>query len=228
MRPNDFSPGRILPHLQVVHDADAHSAAMNMAVDEALLQTARRPILRFYRWRRPSLSFGYFGLFAEVAAEELERELVRRWTGGGIVLHGADLTYSIILPRGLASELATPQAAYREIHGAIQTALAGRVDVVLADEAAPKISSACFANAVAADVLLGDRKIAGAAQRRTRAGLLHQGSVQHSGLPSSFPTDFAAALCQDFEIMRLAPDLLQLAEKLAEKKYATSEWLHQR
>ena len=76
----------MLDALHVYDDCEPRSAALNMAVDEALLAAAPAPILRFYRWRQPSLSFGYFGLYTEVASQSDEREIVRRWTGGGIVL----------------------------------------------------------------------------------------------------------------------------------------------
>ena len=61
--------------LRVYDDHDAKSAAMNMAVDEALLADASEPILRFYRWRQPSLSFGYFGLYAEAVRHGNGRDL---------------------------------------------------------------------------------------------------------------------------------------------------------
>lgn len=198
-----------------------------MAVDEVLLRTATVPWLRFYRWRRPSLSFGYFGRYSEVAAEAPQRELVRRWTGGGIVLHGEDFTYSVILPR---SELAlsSPQVTYRKIHDAMRSALSQHFEVALAEKNAPKVSEACFANAVTADVLFRGRKIAGAAQRRTRTGLLHQGSIQHDNLPASFSGAFAAALCPTFEPVPLDSELLSQAQTVAEARYGTSEWLQQR
>ena len=62
--------------LRVYDDHDAKSAAMNMAVDEALLADASEPILRFYRWRQPSLSFGYFGLYAEAVRHGNGREII--------------------------------------------------------------------------------------------------------------------------------------------------------
>ena len=69
-----------------------------MAIDEALLEAVTIPSIRFYRWNSPALSFGYFGKFSDVAEYATERDLVRRWTGGGIVFHGDDLTYSIVIP----------------------------------------------------------------------------------------------------------------------------------
>jgi lipoate-protein ligase A len=89
----------LFDHLCEVHDPEPHAAALNMAIDEALLRTAREPLLRIYRWARPAVSFGYFGKWADVHRAWPEREAVRRWTGGGIVPHGDDLTYSLIVPR---------------------------------------------------------------------------------------------------------------------------------
>jgi lipoate-protein ligase A len=58
---------RLFANLTVYYDQSSHSAAMNMAIDEALLHTAVVPTIRFYRWRSPALSFGYFGKFSDVA-----------------------------------------------------------------------------------------------------------------------------------------------------------------
>jgi lipoate-protein ligase A len=89
---------RLFGALNVYHDIASRSAALNMAIDEALLEHASLPSIRFYKWDHPALSFGYFGGFADVANYAPERDLVRRWTGGGIVFHGDDLTYSIVIP----------------------------------------------------------------------------------------------------------------------------------
>ena len=215
----------VLTELDVFDDDVPHAAPMNMAIDEALLQFVTRPAMRFYRWERPALSFGYFGLFADVEMEATQRDLVRRWTGGGIVLHGDDLTYSAILP---GRSTAASRTIYSHIHGAIRTALAASMEVELAADAPPKISESCFANPVEADVLFRGRKIAGAAQRRTRAGLLHQGSIQCGHLPNDFADRFAAALCPQFRRTRISAELLAEAEIIADRKYSTAEWLRRR
>lgn len=215
----------MLPDLHVYHDAETRSAAMNMAVDEALLGFAGAPSLRFYGWRRASLSFGYFASFASVAEHAQERDIVRRWTGGGTVFHGTDLTYSLILP---AKNAAASRAVYAAVHDAIRRALIGRIAVSLAATAEPKISDACFANPVEADVMANGRKIAGAAQRRTRAGLLHQGSIQLEPLPDGFATSFAAELCRGFESRSLPQEVCDRAAQIAEERYATHAWLHRR
>src|SRR5262245_28650306 len=114
---------RLLGTLQVCHDISPHSAAMNMALDEALLELAIVPMIRFYRWRSPALSFGYFGKFSEVAMYAAERDLVRRWTGGGIVFHGDDLTYSIVIPASDPAFAESSIAIYEKIHRALADAL---------------------------------------------------------------------------------------------------------
>src|ERR1700758_5021168 len=113
---------RLFTTLDAYHDATPHSAAMNMAIDEALLESATVPSIRFYCWQSPALSFGYFGKFADVASYAGERDLVRRWTGGGIVLHGNDLTYSIVIP---VSDVAFGESSisiYEKIHHALSHA----------------------------------------------------------------------------------------------------------
>src|SRR5436853_7239892 len=102
--------------LDVYHDIPSRSAALNMAIDEALLETAAVPTIRFYQWDHPALSFGYFGRFADVANHSNDRDHVRRWTGGGIVFHGDDLTYLVVVP---ASEQAFSESSisiYEKIH----------------------------------------------------------------------------------------------------------------
>lgn len=215
--------------LLVYEDSEARAAALNMAVDEALLESAVAPTLRFYRWRGPALSFGYFGTYADVADQRDAREIVRRWTGGGVVPHGQDRTYSVIIPASHPFFAHSSLAIYSGLHAAIRTALeANGIRTTLANSVSPKVSENCFANAVRADVLSGGRKIAGAAHRRSRAGLLHQGSIQLAGLPAKFREDFAAALCGQFERKTLAPELIARANAIAQAKYSTAEWLMRR
>ena len=219
----------MLGELHVYDDLEPKPAALNMAVDEALLAEAATPILRFYRWRQPSLSFGYFGLYAEAARQSDQREIVRRWTGGGIVPHGDDLTYSLIIPKEHPFLAKSSLEIYAAVHEAIRRALeSNNIEAALVNQATPRISEHCFANAVRADVVSDGRKIAGAAHRRSRAGLLHQGSIQRHDLPDRFRTDFAMTLCERYETKTLAPELMDRATLIAGTKYGTTEWLMRR
>ncbi|CAN5541524.1 hypothetical protein BH20VER3_BH20VER3_05310 [soil metagenome] len=211
----------------VVHDDPVPgSAALNMAIDEALLEVATEPVLRFYRWARPALSFGYFGKFADVAGEAKTREIVRRWTGGGIVPHGDDLTYSLVTPASAPASAQGPPAIYAALHEAMQSAfLAEGRDAQVAAQAAPRVSDVCFANPVRHDLLLEGRKIAGAAQRRTRAGFLHQGSIQLPDLTREFRERFASSLASQVHLADMSAGALERATVLAAGKYGTDAWL---
>jgi lipoate-protein ligase A len=218
----------MLEALNVYDDLEPRPAALNMAIDEALLNCSLVPVLRFYRWQRPAASFGYFGCYAEVKSQSDGREIVRRWTGGGIVPHGDDLTYSLIVPASDPLFARSSSEIYSEVHEAIRRTLQSNgISASLADSPAPKVSDDCFANAVRADVLSDGRKIAGAAHRRSRAGLLHQGSIQWN-LPSRFKEDLARLLCERFELKTISPDTIEHAVRIAETKYGTPEWLMRR
>src|SRR5262245_62684891 len=101
--------------------------AFNMAVDEALLEAMPRlqePVLRFYGWTEAAASVGYFQKYSEVERATLLRPLVRRPTGGGIVPHDADWTYSLAFPEGHAWYLLKAMESYRRVHEWIQAAFA--------------------------------------------------------------------------------------------------------
>ena len=215
--------------LDVYECSERRGATLNMAIDEALLESATKPALRFYGWERPSLSFGYFGRYDDAAREGGSRDLVRRWTGGGIVLHGNDLTYSLVIPASCSSFALSTGAIYAAVHRAIRDVLLTEGKAALiATSARPKISEACFANAVVADVLLGDDKVAGAAQRRTRNGLLQQGSIQVPQLSAAFAGNFARALCRSSRVRNLESDLVIRSKEIEQAKYATELWLRRR
>jgi len=219
--------GCLFTSLTVCRDIDSRSAAMNMAIDEVLLETAAVPSIRFYEWNHPALSFGYFGKFEDVAA--YQRDIVRRWTGGGIVFHGEDLTYSLVIPRGSPAFEESSMSIYERTHAAIREALATNGHVSeLAANTGPKISESCFANPVRADLLLNGRKIAGAAQRRTRRGLLQQGSIQGVDLAPEFERKFVADLAANCYPKTIDDALLERAHQLAEEKYGNEGWLRKR
>lgn len=216
----------VIEGLEVIHDEELRAPAMNMALDEALLQSAISPTLRFYRWRAPAVSFGYFSRIVEARQVAGEREVVRRWTGGGIVMHGADLTYAFVLPENHRLHRQPARDIYTLIHGAITNGLRrSGFAATLATAAAPRVSDACFANPVRADVLLDGRKVVGAAQRRTRAGLLQQGSIQLRGLPQQLAREVGSELCAGAREVAFTTACVCAAHELAERKYAAEEWL---
>ena len=233
--PLDMTKG-LFASLNVYRDIASRSAALNMAVDEALLETAEIPTIRFYTWDHPALSFGYFGKFADVENHASQRDLARRWTGGGIVFHGDDLTYSIVIPATEPVFRESSRSIYERIHNALRDALVseGRDAVVAAvADRGSGVSDAdynghCFANPVRADVLSNGRKVAGAAQRRTRRGLLQQGSIQGIQPANKFADQFANELCSECYHKTLDERLIARAREIADEKYGAASWLQRR
>ena len=211
--------------LQFLADVQPRSAAMNMAVDEALLfqEANREPLLRCYRWRRPSVSFGYFTRWESVADRYRRWDLVRRWTGGGIVEHDGDFTYSLVLPAG--GFLPMNRELYSLVHTAIAEVLRGQGYLVtLAETDDSRASDACFQRAVEFDVRLAHLKVAGAAIRRHRRGALLQGSIQGMKLSPGFEADLAAQLADRVAPVALTASIKEAAERLAHEKYGSPAW----
>lgn len=158
------------------------AAAFNMALDEALLDALLRlqkPVLRFYGWTKPAATFGYFQKHSEVAATTHLRPLIRRPTGGGIVPHDADWTYSAAFPPGHEWHSLKAEESYRRIHDWLRLAFARlNVETELAPCCKKSLPGQCFVGHEKFDLLWRGKKIAGAAQRRNKLGLLIQGSVQ--------------------------------------------------
>ena len=174
-------------------------AAFNMALDEALLEAVARlgqPVLRFYGWTEPAATFGYFQKYAEVARTTRLRPLIRRPTGGGIVPHDADWTYSAAFPPGHEWHSLKAVESYRRIHDWLRLAFAElQVDTELAPFAKETLPGQCFIGHEKFDLLWHGKKIAGAAQRRNQSGLLIQGSVQPPPL-SLARADWENAMCR--------------------------------
>ncbi len=215
-------------------------AAFNMALDEALLEAMSRlqtPVLRFYGWMEPAATFGYFQKFSEVERATLLRPLIRRPTGGGIVPHDSDWTYSFAVPPGHEWHGLAAIDSYRRIHEWIQHAF-GAMNVET--ELAPAKKSAgsnpdgpgqCFTGHEKFDLLWHGKKVAGAAQRRNKQGLLIQGSVQPPPVSPArghargdWEKAMRAAVSEMFSIKwdDFPPDdaLFECAAELARQKYS--------
>jgi lipoate-protein ligase A len=86
----------------------------------------------------------------------------------------------------------------------------------------------CFSNPVRADVLLNGQKIAGAAQRRTRRGLLQQGSIQNVDFGNGLAERFARALSRRIKTETIDHALIERGKKIAQEKYGSEAWLQKR
>lgn len=161
-----------------------------MAIDEALLQNANSNwpiVLRVYRWERPTLSIGQFQRIEDREDSPNLRDLpwVRRKTGGGAIVHDQELTYSILIPkRDDQPTKGHNELLYRSIHSALVNSLRTLGwNAQLAETYTNKTTIGknqepflCFLRRNPIDLVIGDDKIIGSAQRRSAAGLLQHGS----------------------------------------------------
>ena len=181
-----------------------NSAEENMVRDRRMLEANREPSpqtpqIRFYSWSFPSITVGYSQKPKEwvnlIRAHELGIEVVHRPTGGGIVFHQRDLTWSICGLQeafvGARRRLApTIQEYYQTIHQAVAAGLRKRfgLPVYLASckdvgaAHAPPLQcdsspSFCFAVPVGYDIMASNRKLVGGAIRWTKRGVLYQGTL---------------------------------------------------
>lgn len=197
-----------------------------MALDEILLETGTTPVLRVYRWAEAAVSFGYRQSLAAVRQVHPDRPLVRRWTGGGMVEHGADWTFALVVPVGCPLSAVRPGESYRQIHEVVVrevSRFAGGVRLTRPEECLP--GEACFSAPALHDLTGPDgRKLCGGAQRRTRHGFLHQGSVQGLSLPEDFAPRLASALADRVEEFEPSPALAAQVRQVAAEKYASPAW----
>ncbi|MEO8205101.1 MAG: hypothetical protein ABI615_02900 [Chthoniobacterales bacterium] len=203
-------------------DEEAHDGPMNMAIDEALLRHCTQPVVRFYQWKAPTLSVGYFQPLAEAGKQDMP--IVRRWTGGGMVYHGGDRTFSIAAPRDTELGILSPEISYRYIHEGMIRAF-GKNGLRLAECEDRLSGAACFQSPALHDVLQDAKKIAGGAQRRSRAGVLHQGSIQQIETSGEFPARFAAEFGEKVIAVALPADVLETAHQLVKERYGSPQWL---
>lgn len=201
-----------------VIDTPADSAAAIMERDAALLRGLEnnpQMLLHQYEWKSKALTYGHFiqpELFLRF--DGLQRwgiDTARRPTGGGILFHTHDLAFSILIPAGHPNLTCNTLANYALVNSAVSRAIQQfcRIESSLTLlQASPEVvdpqeRSFCMAHPTIYDVMVNGRKVGGAAQRRTRHGLLHQGSICLGLVPEECLRDVLAVDALVFEQMRL-------------------------
>ncbi len=210
-----------------------------MAADE-LLVSGFAPCIRFFNWDfRPQATFGYVQKLGQAQAElktlGIDR-FTRRMTGGGLVLHKNDLTFSLVFD---LKERVQPGIIYTALHSAINEELskAGFIASVYTGESDYKPQTEqgqvqnCFTNPVADDLMQNGKKVLGGALRRFDKRVLYQGSLQIKEAESqkakqALIKGFLKYLGQtDTQEIILTQDFLAQTKNLAQTKYRTEEWL---
>ncbi len=221
------------------HTADAIA---NMSADYLLLEHYPRPTeIRFrpFAWSEPSYTFGVSQSWKTYRAQvPAEIPLVRRCTGGGLVSHLHDWTFALVIPPNHLLYEKDASASYLAIHQALAKALQKQgqpVDLVPAPPSPRPFHAPdqCAERAEPHDLIRTDtgKKVAGAAQKRNRKGLLIEVYVWQPSLPNCqwghFETDFVASLSEILKSpAQKVPEPIydQFDHEGAWAKFASPEW----
>ena len=205
-------------------------AAGHMALDEAVLLQAPPDalVLRFYSWAGEACTFGISQKYADAkAACRPGVEPVRRATGGGVVFHDGDLTFSLVFPW---DKTCAPDTIYKNIHRGIHQALkAGGVENGLWSRKTDGLAEHCFSRPEKMDLVLSDgSKILGGALRKKGEKGLYQGSLRHAALGLSLDSLEAAVVDgvgREFGTpsLDIRPDWRDLGRVL-EARYRSADW----
>lgn len=206
-------------------DPRLRTPAEQMACDEALAGVAEAPVFRTYRWAEPAVTFGYAQRLQNVQTLAHGRPVMRRWTGGGTVFHGSELTLGLAIPaRGAFTCLSSAQI-YQAIHEALLPAIRKIIpEAKLVSLEDCRCGPVCFESPVAYDIVAGPRKILGGALRRSRQGVLYQGSL-HADIS---PLALAEALADSVSPIQNLPALENAAATLVSQRYGDPTWLNLR
>ena len=168
------------------------SAEENMRLDSELLDKLPQithPTVHLYDWKNDSATYGYFvdpfTLLRKQGVENRGLNLARRPTGGGIIFHLWDLAFSVVVPATSKHFSENTLENYAFVNQAVLDAakeflqISEDLSIIPEDFVAqdPSCKRFCMAQPTKYDVVLHGRKIAGAAQRKTKHGFLHQGTI---------------------------------------------------
>lgn len=152
------------------------------------LQSSSQPCIHFYEWSCPCLTYGYFtdpARYLDSSALNYHQiDMARRPTGGGIIFHLTDLAFSLVIPSSYPGLSVNTLDNYALVNRRIAQAVhqftsQSLKPTLLAEELTceTECHGFCMAKPTQYDLIIQGKKVGGAAQRRTRQGLLHQGSL---------------------------------------------------
>jgi lipoate---protein ligase len=196
-------------------DTGKRSAAANMELDAALLldlKDERNALLHLYDWEADAATYGHFiapeHFLNLEGAKKNNLDLARRPTGGGIVFHNCDLAFSVLVPASSPWFSSNPLDNYAFVNNRVIFAIEQMIKMpanLLPVEPKPldeQCRNFCMAKPTKYDVMIQGKKIGGAAQRKTRYGFLHQGSISIGFLPEIYLKEILAGGSQVLEGMR--------------------------
>lgn len=229
-------------------ESDCLDAYTNMAIDEAIFigreKLALPATLRFYGWRPAAVSIGYFQRIEDPSLQEYKRQkltIVRRFTGGGAILHKNEITYSLACPTNEFIAFSNIEKTQQLVHQAIILALQSlSINAQLKRKQSKKPDPYfCFVNPGKDDVVEDGQKIVGSAQRRRNRTFFQHGSIKISPeikegnknrgkIIDSLVLGFEKKLGIRLLPGQLTREEVKLSRQLREAKYSTRNWNYRR
>ncbi len=196
-------------------DTSNLTARENMELDESLLDL-NEPVFRLYTWKEDSFTIGRFQKFEEI--ENIERfgsNWAKRITGGGLLLHGFDVSYTIILPVELLGKKSVKESYEYLCSFLLHFYKTIGLHVKYAKDIIPETlskSQFCQVGFEPYDMIYKGKKLGGNAQKRTKK-LVHQ----HGSIPLKHDNrEYAGYSLEEFGI-----DISPLkAKELLKKSFA--------
>lgn len=168
-------------------------ALQNMQIDESLLQgldSNQLPVLHLYSWAMPSITYGYFAKIENLLdLDQIKKhkvELAKRVTGGGVTFHFCDYAFSFLMPSNHPCFFDNTLKNYRFVNQfvlkAVSQLITNKGELGYLEECSNECDkdqrfNFCMAKPTIYDVLYQQKKIGGAAQRKTAKGYLHHGTI---------------------------------------------------
>ncbi|MCX6994598.1 MAG: hypothetical protein NTY13_02000 [Chlamydiae bacterium] len=165
--------------LKLIETRDSLCSQDIMEKDARLIGSADT-LLHLYTWPQPTLSYGCLVKPEDfLYMEKLgDLSLAKRPTGGGLIFHLSDLAFSFLMPYSSPYFSLNTEDNYLFVNGIVANALGRYIpSYSFFKEETSSLSRFCMAKATKYDILVEGGKLVGAAQRRTKTGLLHQGSI---------------------------------------------------
>lgn len=166
-------------------DTGKTSALKNMEIDADLLKNlehSHEPVLRFFEFESDSATYGHFiQPFSHLNERQVKKknlQIAKRPTGGGVIFHLWDFTFSLAIPASHPAYSRNPLDNYTFVNSRISqilTRLCSRIPSLVKNKTGSH--PFCMAGPTLYDVMLNGKKVGGAAQRCTKFGFLHQGSI---------------------------------------------------
>ncbi|WP_331774372.1 lipoate--protein ligase family protein [Sulfurospirillum sp. 1612] len=162
-------------------DSPSLSAQENMSIDASLLTGANLPVFRLYSWEPNCFSIGRFQKIEEIKDWHIYgKKWAQRITGGGLLLHGFDVSYTVVMPIAMLGKRSVKQS-YEYI---CEFLLNFYKNLGLHPHWAKDIlpdslshSSFCQEGFEPYDIIIEGKKIGGNAQKRTKDVILQHGSI---------------------------------------------------